>query len=273
MDYEASFVKKSSVVMERTYEINVQNITLFFSIRYNESQKHITLDVEQLTKYLEEFFKILHETVDNMTYRSRINIVVYPFNKKKSLPGLRNIPISVDHINSGYCYINSTENDVNIVIYRIEEFCKVLIHELLHLYHIIPFDEQYDKFVNEQYFRENGSNYILTNEALVELNALILNCIILSKLKEKINLKNLLGSELYNSKKNYKTLFNYFRIQNESQIPYKWKENTNCFAYYIVKYKLLYGLLKKYHIKCLCKTIAKNKLRMTINRLVVFKTT
>jgi hypothetical protein len=59
-----------------------------------------------------------------------------PFNKRKTLP-TRPMIIGPEHVNSAFTYVSSPTRD--IYLYRLEEIDKILIHELIHAFHIDRF--------------------------------------------------------------------------------------------------------------------------------------
>lgn len=72
-------------------------------------------------------------TTDNSPSCSRIlEITLFLVDVPKELPGIGSDTIGPEHVNSGYTYTCKEHNE--IVIYREEEWLKVLIHESFHAY-------------------------------------------------------------------------------------------------------------------------------------------
>ena len=252
MRFEPQFFQEFKYNIVDYVKLKIQDVIFNIEVRYNDSIDY-KFDKLLLKKYLTELIKLFYE-IDGIRKLKQINILYYPLKDKKFIPK-KGEPIDVGNVNSGYCYINSNETETNIVIYRQEEFHKVLLHELIHLYDIIPFDINYDNYINTKY---KLTNHINTNEALVELNALIFNCIIIHKLTNS-NLDDLLSKEVYWCK--------YLSNKLKKHLN-PWKENSNAFAYYILKYELFKNIYNNE-----LTTIKKRSLRMTINDIINFKTT
>jgi len=248
-----------------TLKIYIKDVEFVFDVRYNDKMSDYVLDKRLLIMYLEELIKLFYE-VDGVERRRRVNIDYYPHKNRKKLPLKKNLTIGVEHVNSGYCYVNSGEQDTNIVIFRTEEFFKVLVHELIHLYKIVPNDNDFDNHINLKY---KLNNYILTNESLVEINALIYNCIIIHKLTGK-DLNNLISKEYRWSSNVLSNILKYYGSLNN------WKENSNVFAYYYLKTLLLAFVMRKTKISQLYINNSfrkNNSLKMTINDVNIFKIT
>lgn len=263
--YDPYFLTSQVYDKSYTLKINVIDVEFVFTVKYNDSMVDYLLNDTLLTRYLEELIKLFYE-VDGLERRRRVNIDYYPHKNKKRLPSQKNYTIGVQHVNSGYCYVNSGEYDTNIVIFRKEEFFKVLVHELIHLYKLVPNDNDFDNYINLKYKLDN---YILTNESLVELNALLYNCIIIHKLTGH-DLQKLIIKEYKWSSSVLSNIIRYYGSLND------WKENSNVFAYYYVKKFLLEYLMRKSKILRLDINSyfrKNNSLRMTINDVNNFKIT
>jgi hypothetical protein len=205
--------------------------------------------------------KLIHSLTSNR--RKVVNIRYYQTCYKKQLPDEIGDTITCNHVNSGLCYVNSGENDLNIILHRKEEFYKVLTHEMLHLYDVIPFDE----LVQKEYERMfNGIKHINANEALVELNAMIINCIIINQI-HNIPFNVLINREHNWSNHQMKKMKAHFNMKgiNTEKERVKWKESTSAFSYYIIKTILLNKIMKKTNGYVNEKIIEKYNLAMTTN--------
>ena len=144
---------------------------------------------------------------------------------KKTLPSKNKI-IGQDTLNTGYTIDNF------IVVYREEEWLKVFIHELIHLF-------EYDDILRDKsnliYPLFPVNKNIQLNESYCEIWARILNCCIISVVNN-ISVQTLLKKESEFSKKQmskilkhmnltYKDLFNSDTV---------FKEDTNAFAYIVL---------------------------------------
>ena len=235
----------------------------------------------RLKAYLEELISILHALTT--TRRKRIAIEFYPLGKRKVIPSRSGASINAEHVNSGFCYINSGDEDVNIVIYRREEFFKVMTHELVHLYDLISNDP-----VITQMFRQRhaGLSEIDANEAQTELMAVVLNSLIVHRLSiDETRIEDLLHRELHRCSVVTNLLVSHFRLQGKmhdlSEIERRWRESTHSFAYYILRCELFSVLCREFSITNTTNTegcvytpkINANSLRMTINDIENVKLT
>lgn len=271
MGYLPDYIIESHFDREE-HKIIIINNNLKFNIFIKYYSKDtVDFDIIKFKRY----FELLYDELDHMIKYKRkvINVKYYQTFNKKYLPLDKYDKITCNNINSGLCYIYSSEKDINIIIHRKEEFFKVLIHELLHLYNIIPYDNNSYEYEKSQHLLYGHDLDINMNESLVELNALILNCIVIHKIS-KIPFYNLIKREYIYSILTTKKLFNHFEIKKFSDIEIKWKETTHAFSYFIIKTLLLSNILNdsidiinESDINNINDTflINKNNIRMTIN--------
>jgi hypothetical protein len=198
------------------------------------------MDRAKLKAYTREMITV----VESLTRvrKSRITIVYYPTMNKKVLPNDHNKTITIEHMNSGLHFINSTETEVNIMIHRREEFYKVLLHEMLHLYEVEANHEQNDQITKELFL--STDLHIRTNESVTELYATILNCMIIAKL-QNLSVADLIMREYEFSLFQMHKLFAYFDIIEYTieEINSKWKESTHAFSYMVFKTFLFHVFL------------------------------
>jgi len=153
----------------------------------------------------------------------KVNLIVF-FGNQKKLIDTNTTVLTCENVNSGATYI-----DKLIIIWRKEEFYKVLIHELLHYY---------------EYYKEiecnlpNVSGNDLTNEAYVEKLATIINCYL-----ENGDLHIEISFMLFQIAKiiyifGGKTFDDY--LSNKIII----KQTTNARSYYILKTQLFIDIHK-----------------------------
>lgn len=239
MKYHPDFVNQYKFDDNKTIEMDISGVKFVFQVFQNLSKN--TFNIENCKKVLKEFLEII-KTHPNKIERTKVNIIVYDIPKKKQLP-LENMSIEPKHINSGYCYPMSTTDDTNIVIFRREEFYKVLIHELLHFFDIIPYSEDLQTLYTSIF---SSVPTINVNEAIVELHAIYMNCEIISKLKNK-ELNKLLESEYVFSITQCTKLLKQQNIDFSDIVrnKFRWNENTNAFSYFILKHILLHFALNK----------------------------
>lgn len=99
-----------------------------------------------------------------------INILLTPF--KKTVKGGE--PLTPENVNSGYCV--TANNQKEIVVFRREEWFKVLLHELLHAYDVGPSKADEDSFA-EYMIRTRGMYNVSLDEGYIEFLARTLNCL------------------------------------------------------------------------------------------------
>jgi hypothetical protein len=238
MKYHPDFVNEYKFDENISIEIDINGIKFSFQVFQNIGQK--VFNEEKCRIILNEFIEIIkkYPKID----RRKINIIVYDIPKKKQLPAKKQY-IESKHINSGYCYPTSTSDDINIVIYRREEFYKVLIHELLHFFDIIPYNQELQTLYANMFSSVPNIN---VNEAIVELYAIHINCEIISRLKNK-DLKKLLEIEYNFSITQCKKLLKQQDVDIFDIVKntFSWTENTNAFSYFILKHIFLHFVLNK----------------------------
>lgn len=214
--------------------------------------------------YIKELLKEIYMLTD--IRKRQINIEYHPTNKKKLFP-LKGKSLQVNNINSGVSFPYSDESETNIIIYRKEEFYKVLTHEMLHLYHVIPEENELERKIIEFYPKLYKT--ININETFVELNAMLINIRIISKLTgddEKVLLKK----ECSWSKNQYDNILKFFDIKSIDDVNKKFNEKgTHAFSYYILKW-LYFNMIACINIETK-QSNNKKSLRMTINDIENYK--
>ena len=163
-----------------------------------------------------------------------INIFLTPF--KKTIPKNRNDSIGINNVNSGYstagCY-----NNTFLVIYRYEEWYKVLIHELFHNLNLDFSTSNIKgpiKLLSEKFGVKSDYCFF---ETYCEMWARILNVCIKSFIKTNINSSYNLRKTIYN-KNFYKnieierifTLKQSAKIINRFEKYQEYKEDSNVFC-------------------------------------------
>ena len=220
------------------YEVTYENNTIiYFSTKMRPPIKNI-IHMMTIIKMLKILF--------NRTFHQKVvyfeTILKKKFPKKKYI----NNPLGINEVNSGLTYIDLHKNG-DIILFRKEEILKVLIHELIHSNLI---DEKVI-FSNEspQFSNLFCVNYeILLNEAVTESYALIINMFYIHIVKK---MKYSYLNTMFHNEMNYSTyisskIINNYNIKNISDIIKDkdmchifFPQNTNVFAYYILKNILL----------------------------------
>ena len=166
-----------------TYTIKIKTtiVKLSFYTIINENNS-----LKKNRKYIENYIEIIKSWlfICNLYSKNNINsldikIFFTPFIKKlpENNETFKTSIISSINVNTGYTESNITDiNHKNIVIYRKEEWFKVLIHETLHAFnldfHNINFNSYIENFKKEFSYVESD---FLFNEAYCEFWANIIN--------------------------------------------------------------------------------------------------
>ena len=177
-------------------------------------------------------FLMKYYTGDNKSY----NIDIYLTHFKKQFNFETNI-ILPKNVNTGVTYHNNKE--IKILIYRKEEWFKVLIHELIHALNL-DFLKQYKEFYNLKSYFDISSDFNI-NESYVEFWARIINTCFLSYIQcnksieiFKIKFKYNLNIEISYSIGVGMKFFNLITYHNLD-----YKEKTNGLAYYLITMLLI----------------------------------
>lgn len=219
--------KKLTVYCESNNIINV------FIITKNKSIKKAFVD--HLCIYAYTAVNVLSQETRNRN----INVIFLNSNISKKLP-VSKCTLGPEHVNTGFAYINHN-SPINIVIYRREEFFKTLIHELVHYYNYHPMSTSnlIDSLIFNV-FPLVGTNKILFTEAYTECIANRLNVLLIhylfddtTSLKKKIKIEDMFS--VLQARK----ILDFNKIQDVNDIKFGYNENTNVFAYYILKSALL----------------------------------
>ena len=130
------------------------------------------IKIENYIEMLKIIFYICLNHVDKKI-KTSFTIDIILSTGKKSLPNKKD-PVLPKHINSGYTILNGN-SDNYMLIYRNEEWIKVLLHECFHIFCLDIND--YTHIVTK-IFRElfNIHSRFLLNETIVEFWARTLNC-------------------------------------------------------------------------------------------------
>lgn len=239
----------------------------------------------RLSKYLSELIPMLHGLTPHR--RRQVTVKYFPLGKRKRLPANRGASIDADNVNSGFCYVHSRDDgDVNIVIYRREEFFKVLAHELIHLYDAIPRDINTTRICQTVFAGATEQDVV---EAQTELVAVVLNSLVIHRLSGR-SVRDLLSCELTWCREVTTRLASHFGGANDCsdrsgcdmlRVASRWRSSTHSFWYYMLRCGLLTRLGEELAISntrnlrsCVhTRRINLNGLRMTINDIENVKLT
>lgn len=253
---------KMSYFIEKEY---LENAAKTINYKYNCVIKYdnfsffvtfFTKGVIKIDNYIEMLKIIFYICLNHVDKKSKTSftIDIILSSGKKSLPNKKG-PVLPKHINSGYTILNGN-SDNYMLIYRSEEWVKVLLHEC---FHIFCLDINEYTHIVTKIFRElfNIHSRFLLNETIVEFWARTLNCAL-----STIAINPLMSyhdfSIMFNLNLNIekiwafhqsKRLLNNFGLsyddiildQNKTQTQdIIFKEETNAFNYIILTAVLLY---------------------------------
>lgn len=188
-------------------------------------------------KKIKTVFQRLLTTAKQLTITNKITIWFIPCKEKRFFP--KTEPICAKHINGGYTYTS----DNTIFIYRLEEFPKVMLHELIHnskLNTDIPQHLELELYTDFSIDKTNCDTTCNTqlriNEAVVEAWAILYHLKYIASEYHK-SFESLLQEELDWSLYLCKKLLNH--QQNNFK---KWKEETHSYSYIRLKTCILFFL-------------------------------
>ena len=214
--------------------INSKNIELYFVCYNNEN-----INIYRYSSYVFLIIYILTVKFKN-TCSNFLNIQIYLTPYLKMNPEHSHIILGKNEVNTGYSNVGCLSKS-NVVIYRKEEWTKVLIHELFHnlnldfaLLDITPINKMLQKHFNL-------TITFNVNECYAEIwGRLLLTFIVsyfnsLNRNEFAINFNKLIKKEICFS------LLQTIKIQNRIKNVKHYKENTNAFVYYILTSGLMHN--------------------------------
>jgi hypothetical protein len=209
---------------------NLNDEYLFYTIKWNDNFIKIIINkkFENIINNFISRLNILLNIIDYFNFKNNtkknINIYLILSELEKRLPNQDNI-LSPEHINSGFTdfYYN------HIVIWRLEEFEKVMFHELIHLFDM----DCRNKIVTNKFNIIGEQRYY---EAITDFWGIFYYIIYIS-LITKIKIKILLEIEITFIKNQALILNDFFNLGDWNSIPNTIiKQNSPGISYYIIKY-------------------------------------
>jgi hypothetical protein len=169
------------------------------------------------------------------TLRDKLTIWLIPADLPRTFPGTERDVITAKNINGGYTYSNNGE----VYVYRLEEFPKVLMHEVIHKTELDTSEKWDAKKVAtlKRLLNIDAKTNLIVNEAVVETHALIYHLCFLS-MQLGMSLQMLYDTELEWSRRQTLRI-----LSKQGRLPgRKWCEDTNAYCYVVLKYFLLYNV-------------------------------
>lgn len=227
----SDYLKKYIIESDKSYSITNGNLHLTVLYKSKECEKILNIIINKTLKRISKILKTLNN------YK-KYNIWFIPTLSKREFPKKNKI-VDTKHINGGYTNANADlNNEINICIYRLEEFPKVLLHETLHHSKYQAINEWEDPRIYNT-FNINKNLDLRPNEAIIETWALILNLKAISK-ENGIPYKFLLDSEKEWAYMQAKKIIN---MHNKNLFADElWYENTHSYCYIIFRAIFLFKL-------------------------------
>lgn len=222
------------------YSLNCSNnnvINIFIVTKNRRIEKAFE---NTLSKYVYCAMNVIARKITNRTVN--VLFVNSPYKKKLSK---KHKFIGHENVNTGYAY-TSKFVDVNIVIYRREEFFKTLIHELIHYFEYHPSDSMVSNYlVKSKYCALKGINNIHAMEAYTETMANYLNCLLISSLisKKGFEFNKLFDNEKKHSIDKIQLVLSHYSIESIEDFEkcdIEFFEKSHVFSYYIIKSALIH---------------------------------
>ena len=238
------------------YLFSYENNIIYYFIEDNNDKINSNIymnDVIIFFKIIESIKKLFGRVNDGNSQK----IYYYPVREKKLFPKVKGSVLGPDECNSGVSFLNALYKDDHkieggengtITIFREEEHFKVLIHELIHACYM---DKE---LILSDYSKRMSkdiciNNEILLNESYTETVATILNLFFINIMKKRgvKELDKMFEKETKYSFQVLNSILNHYKIDdlrnvinlNGTKCKIKFMQNTNVFAYYILKPLLL----------------------------------
>lgn len=234
--------RNSAYTVSYTFTIHSQLVTVYFIL-----EKHASDEVANIKNNILRIQLWLHIAHQLKPCSTTLRIFIYLMSIPKLFPSSPTTTLDAVHVNSAFtrsCHSSNNE----IVIFRSEEWFKVLIHETFHHYGF-DFSTNHDR-IDAQVKQLFGGKLISTinlYEAYCEFWAEYLNvCIGSYFLTKNDTNRQQVFVELVKLFMTYEIQFSYYqqacilshmKIDNYTSIwsTLKYKERTNVFSYYIIK--------------------------------------
>jgi hypothetical protein len=169
-----------------------------------------------------------------------IHVVLVPINQPRRKPQHKDM-VEPKHVNGGYTYISGN----TVYIYRLEEWPKVMLHELLHHVPAIQKIRWTSKMLHQLYIEfgidkqgcpDSCSTVLEPTEAIVEAWAIFLHTVYMSHETGK-SFDSLIGDEITWNKRHIAWILKKKEIAHGV-----WSEGTHLFSYIVLRGMLLLHL-------------------------------
>jgi hypothetical protein len=179
-----------------------------------------------------------------------LTVSIFPTKFKKTINKLSKKlkPLGTNNVNSGLTFysLNNSDNGT-IIIWRLEELKKVIIHEIFHAIYVdlglILNEDVFSKYMKINFKLDK---FIGVNESYVETIACVFNIIfnIIENRLPYTSIKKFIEIELYYCITKAAQILHYYNFSNLEELIVtnykKFTQNSNVFSYYILKTLILY---------------------------------
>ena len=229
------------------FKIGERTIMVHFIYMKNTNEFNIDKYIDSLAL----LFSLMNLVTHNKSVNKHLTVKVYLTPFRKMMPEMSEefLPI---HVNSALT--NVCQNEGEIIIYREEEWFKVLIHECIHSY-CLDFSQHDQKLLSKcivNYFPIRVPD-ILLSETYAETWAEILNCAIISfhcggytlrlfSLYFNYYMQVEIVHSIFQANKILKRFHSSFTSLREKK--FLWKQKTHIYEYHVLKTILVFSFDK-----------------------------
>ena len=233
--------KEESTMVNYIILLDSRTYSLYFFI-YNDDK--ILHNIDDYVKKVFIWLYIANQYI-NSNCSNFINIYIYLTPFEKILPNKPNEILDHNNVNTAFT-MNSCHNDGEIIIFRREEWFKVLIHECFHSFDFDFSTSNIEKIKYKIKKQFNVKSDLLIYESYCEVWGRIINCLITAYgcLSNKKNIKKymelsiiFLEFERIYSLQQCNKILNYMNLSYRDLLVKKnnnYNENSNVFCYYVL---------------------------------------
>lgn len=223
---------EQTITTVHTINVTYKHHTLTF---YNFCHKDNTNNVHYKQWTIMAIYALCIAELYNITIEN-LQVYMYPSTFKKVFP--KKIPVTYDNANGGYTALFTNKKQRYIVLFRKEDIENVFVHECIHYLDIEhKLFRQSDTFI-KTFFTIQSS--ILLSEGYVEILT-ILYVSICNSILLNIDVGDILYNELLYGLLQSNKVFSLYDI-TDTHTFINWKDDTNTFAYVIIKTVCLYHI-------------------------------
>ena len=254
VDIRTYIDKETKYGVKIDFKLTMRNVSIYI-IQFNEKTNESLVDIKNELYQILLLLLFIEEYADDK-YAKNLEIYIYKTPFKKKLPVNPHATIGKKHLNTGIMSSTSQGTRAEIVIWRDEEWFKVLIHECMH-----AFGLDFSYYSPQKSITKSIKNIFPINsdinlyEGYTETWAKILNCMMIS-FSITDNLDTYLNKlQLFlNYERNY-VMFQMVKILDHMNLRYEdlysktpeciqrrlsfYKESTNLFAYFVISAMLM----------------------------------